>query len=575
MSKKSGQVPGYPYLSKRGASYRVRVQVPAPLKDAVGQGELIKSFGPDFARVKQSYHETIAAFLSQIEAARKVSATTSLGPNSAFKPNQSDIELACYAYFRRMAKSMRGKVAEPIGDLSRTRVNRAEGYRLMIENHLDAFESDAWEAMAIQADWLCEENGWLLSYGEPDFELLCRTMLRARLQCYRDELRRLEGKMSVDPDVDPLFAANPPLPGPVARTLGQLIDKFNEVREEGWSASTRKNYIIITRVLEDICGRQTPVKDIDRDFCRNVRAILTDLPANYQKFPSTKGKPIGDAIEIGAAMNLPKISPATVKSHLNKLGAIVRFGRDEGWIVGNPMANVEVHDPVHPSEKRDPFSIAHLEAIFSTEPWNGAPPLPSALRPSRYWVPLIALYSGARLTDICGQRLDEVIVEEGIPVFNFVHRPGVRRIKGGRSRKVPVHPELIALGFLEYVEAANRSGQQILFNDCKPDTLLKWGDATSKWFARKIKGIGVRGRSLTMHSFRHSFEDALRRAEIHDTPIGNAITGRSSAGVSKNYGSKYPVQQLQDAIAKVSYPGFHFVKGRGVNLRSNTNSKVL
>jgi len=432
----------------------------------------------------------------------------------------------------------------------------------MIENHLDAFESDTWETMETQANWLCEENGWLLNEGHEHFEFLCRMMLRARLQCYRGELRQLEGKMGQDPDADPLFGPEASRQFADAPTLGHLIDKFNEIRAEGWSASTRKNYVIITRVLEEICGRETLVKDIDRDFCRNVRSILIELPSNYQKLPSTKGRAIAEAIEIAGALNLAKISPATVNSHLNKLGAIVRFGRDEGWIVGNPMANVEVHDPVHPSEKRDPFSTAHLEVLFSSEPWNAPSPSPNTPRPSRYWVPLIALYSGARLTDICGQRIDEMIEEDGVRLFHFIHRPGDRHIKGGRSRKVPLHPKLIEYGFWEYVEEARRTGQEFVFLDAKRDRLGKWGDSTSKWFARKIKKLGLTGRRLSMHSFRHSFEDALRRADLHDTPIGNAITGRSSPGVSKNYGSKYPVQQLQKAIEMVSFDGFSFMQNK-------------
>lgn len=563
MTKASGQMPGYPYLSKRGASYRVRVQVPAPLKSIVGQGELIKSLGSDLAGVKRGYHETVAGFILQIEEAKKTFATASLASSSPASPSQGDIELACYAYFRRMAVSMRGKVAEPFGYAPRTRANRIEGYRLMIENHADAFEMDLWLSMATQAAWLCEEHSWILKEDSDSFKFLCRTMLRARLQCYRNELRRIEVKMSPDPDADPMFGSEPPKPKAIQKSLGALIDEFNAARGDRWTASTKKNYTIITRVLEELCGRDTPVTDIDSAFCRNVRAQLLKLPANYQKHPSTKGRSIGEAIEIAAISGLPIIKPATVKSHLNKLGAIVRFGRDEGWILGNPMANVDVIDPVHPSEKRDPFSISHLSAIFSTDPWTEEPPSPSAPRPSRYWAPLIALYTGARLTDICGQLVEEMIIEDGVQIFNFAHRPGERRIKGGRSRKVPVHSALTELGFWEYVEAARRTGQRSLFTDCKSDKLLKWGDATSKWFARKIKKIGVSGRNLTMHSFRHSFEDALRRADLHDTPIGSAITGRWSPGVSRNYGNPYSVIQLQAAIQKVSYPGFSFISGRG------------
>ncbi len=564
MSKKWKRVPGYPYVYERGSTYSVRVQVPRDVRGQIGKGELKRSLGGDFSVVKRKHHGVVAEFVAAIEAARSHSVAPSSAASVVVAPTDEEIEVACYAHFRRMVDNMRGRVAHPVGDAPRSRLNRVEGYQMMIQHHLDTFEMDAWSVMATQASWLCDEYGWVLDEDSETFAFLCQTMLRARLQCYKDELRRLEGKMSPDPDADPLFGPKPPKRLSAPRNLGDLIDKFNAARGHGWSASTRKNYIIITRVLEEICSRDTPVEDVDSDFCRKVCMLLTQLPANYQKLPSTRGRTISDAIQIAVANGLPTISPATVNSHLNKLGAIVRFGRDEGWIVGNPMSGVEVDDPIHPSDKRDPFSTTHLRAIFATEPWDTAAPPPSAPYPSRYWTPLIALFSGARLTDICGQRVDEMIEEDGVRLFNFVHRPGDRHIKGRRSRKVPVHPELIALGFWDYVEDARRAGQSNLFADVKRDRLGKWGDNTSKWFSRKIKMLALSGRKLSFHSFRHSFEDALRRADLHDTPIGNAITGRSSPGVSKNYGSKYPARQLQEALEKVAYPDFVFTSGSGV-----------
>lgn len=556
MSLSAKRVPGCNYLYERGRRYIVRVQVPRELKDALGKSEFKKSLGGDLALAKRKYHNVVATILAQIEAAR-CGAEQAGEPQAkaANQPTVEDVDAACYAHFVRMAVNMRGKVAYPVGDNPRELRNRTEGYREMIQGQVATHAYDAWESMAIDAKWLCEEHGWTIAQDSQLFEHLCKTMLRARLQCYRDELRRLEGKMGPDPDTDPLFGSQPPKRTKPAMTLGELMDKFTASRQAKWSASTRRNYIIINRVIEEVCGRDTSLDLIDDEFCDRVRSILCRLPANYQKHPALKGRPIPEVIEIAAEKGLPVIGPATINGHLTKLAAIIRFGREKGWIIGNPMAGIDVHDPIDPSEKRHPLTTDHLNAIFATAPWSHSFAADDP-NPSRYWAPLIGLFSGARLTDICGLLVEEMIELDGVRLFNFCHRPGERHIKGGKSRRVPVHPKLIALGFWDFVEAARKSGRRQLFPDVKRDQVGKWGDGTSKWFSRKIKSLGLRGRNLSFHSLRHSFEDALRRADLHDTPIGNAITGRWSPGVSKNYGSKYPVGQLQEAVTTVDYPGF-------------------
>lgn len=316
----------------------------------------------------------------------------------------------------------------------------------------------------------------------------------------------------------------------------------------------KKNYVIIFRVIEEICGKETPLADIDNDFCVGVRKILMQVPSNYHKRPATRGKSLQEAINVAAREGLPTISPATINSHLNKLGAIIRYGRDQGWIVGNPMADVEVIDPVADDEKRDPFKIHQLNSIFACEPWASGSAAASS-RPSRYWAPLISLFSGARLTEICGQLVSEMVEENGVRAFNFRHRPGVRDMKNDKSRIVPVHPELVRLGFWSYVEEAQKANRELLFPDVSRNQLGNWGDLTSKWFARLIARLELSGTALCFHSFRHTFEDALKEVDLHDTPLGNVITGRVSSGVSKNYGSKYTMAKRAEAMAKVHYPG--------------------
>ncbi|MEI6643954.1 MAG: phage integrase SAM-like domain-containing protein [Novosphingobium sp.] len=555
MSASKRRVEGYDYLYQRGHSYEVRVQVPQPLKAIVGKGELKKSLGSDMRQVGKKHPGVLAGFLAQLEAARESGSTDNHRPNhTRNRPTPEQVHAACYAHFLRMSRNMRGKVAYPTGDNPRTLPNRIAGFQSMIENQVSAHENGAWSIMAGDAERLCDEYGWTLAPDDELFYDLCGLMIRARTQCYRNEVRQLQGIRGPDPDADPMFGPAPPVPSKPSMTLGDLVTKFTSARDVNWSTSTTKNYTIIFRVIEELCGKDTPLADIDTDFCIGVRKHLLEVPSNYQKRPATRGKTLMEAIDIAAREGLPKISPATVNSHLSKLGAIIRYGRDQGWIVGNPMAKIEVKDPVADEDKRDPFKVHQLNAIFACEPWSSGPGA-AVTRPSRYWAPLISLFSGARLTEICGQLVSEMIEEHGVRLFDFRHRPGVRDMKNDKSRMVPVHPSLIKLGFWDYVEEARASGRELLFPDVSPNKLGNWGDPTSKWFTRLIDRLGLKGTALCFHSFRHTFEDGLKEIDFADTPIGNVITGRVSPGVSKNYGSKYTVTKLAAAIGRVDFKG--------------------
>lgn len=549
------RVSGYDYLYEVGRSLVVRVQVPSAVRPVLGKGELKKSFGRDHATAKSEYYRTVATFKDAIKAARgapmaAAGQTILLGVG----PSHEEMEAASYAYFQRIVMHLRGKNVSPDGKAAVGRKQRVQGFKEMIDHFADVYDADQWQMMSLEVDGLCERQGWTLDKSSAGYERLCRLMLRARLQAYKNELRVLEGFITADPDGDPLFGADPPIKSTSPQNLGDLLDRFKAARSLRWSASTTKNYIIIFRVIEEVCGRDTALRTIDHDFCIRVRDQLRLLPANYRKMPALAEKPLGEVIHLSEKNGLAPISPATVNSHLNKLGAIIRYGRDQAWISGNPMADIEVPDPIAPEDKRDAFTVEQLRTIFAARPW-GRPGDCILERPSRFWAPLIALYSGARLTEICGQRVDEMMVESEIAFFDFRHRPGDRAMKNGKSRKVPVHPELIRLGFWQFVEAAKVGGREMLFPDVKRHPLGKWGDGTSKWFSRKIRNLELVGTNLSFHSLRHSFEDALKRADLHDTPIGNAITGRWSAGVSKNYGTKYTLMRLADALAQVTYPG--------------------
>lgn len=543
---------GIEYLICRDGRYSVRVQVPKDIQHKLGRTEFKKAMGADFAVAKRNSHSVIADFQRQIEAARKAS-------NDDFKYSTSqtndigigEINSAVRAHYKKMGLHM----PAPFVLDRKTKIERLED---VMELQLSINADQAWSSASQDARWICEEHGWKLDENGPHFEYLCEAMLRARIQAYRDEIRRLKGNRALDAEADPLFSRDADEPSKFM-VLGDLIDQLKAEGELRWSVSTKVNYRIVFRVLEEICGRETPVASIDRKFCLVVRDALLRLPSNYQKKVQTKGKSISDAIEIGERLGLPKMMPGTINSHLARLRAIVHAGRDAGLIVGNPMVDIEVQDDIRPEEKRDPFSVEQLNQIFATLPWSNGPT--SAIsEPAKYWGPLIALFSGARLSEIYGQLVDEIIERDGQMLFDFKHRPATRPMKHNKSRVVPVHPTLVELGFSEFVKAARMSGRELLFSDVKRDARGKWGDAQSDWLSRKIAKLKLKGANLSFHSFRHTFEDALREVDLHDTPLGNQIMGRWSAGTSKYYGKGFSTAKLCDAVASISYPGLDLTR---------------
>src|SRR5207302_10507631 len=85
--------------------------------------------------------------------------------------------------------------------------------------------------------------------------------------------------------------------------------------------------------------------------------------------------------------------------------------------------------------------------------------------PFKRWVPWIGAYTGARLSEICQLRREDVLQTDGIWCVKFLAEAG--QLKNRNSeRAVPLHPALVKSGLLEFV-AASKPGP--LFCNLTPD----------------------------------------------------------------------------------------------------------
>ena len=179
-----------------------------------------------------------------------------------------------------------------------------------------------------------------------------------------------------------------------------------------------------------------------------------------------------------------------------------------------------------------PFELSDLQVIFRTPVFTEDARPTGGKGDAAFWLPLLALFTGARLNELSSLKVSDVAHNDIIGaqcIFIKAEKRSGKRLKTEQSERfVPLHPQLIAAGFLEYVSnyITERGANAWLFPKVAPGTTGK--SAFSKWFGRYIGAHGVTDATKVFHSFRHSFVDALRLAGIGGE-INMALLGCQSA----------------------------------------------
>jgi integrase len=190
-------------------------------------------------------------------------------------------------------------------------------------------------------------------------------------------------------------------------------------------------------------------------------------------------------------------------------------------------------DPINKRDKRSPFDRGQLYAIFNAPLYRGCVDGGRGYnkvgdqrpRNARFWVPLIALFTGARLGEICQLDATDIRTVDGVDciVVSLRSLNGTtdKQLKTTASdRLIPVHPTLIDCGLLRFAEAKRKAGEKKLFDDIETGSTGSRPVAFSKWFTQFLRACGAQRSRTSFHSFRHNFRDELRAARIdHDIAL--------------------------------------------------------
>ena len=217
------------------------------------------------------------------------------------------------------------------------------------------------------------------------------------------------------------------------------------------------------------------------------------------------------------------------------------------WINANPAAGIQtrVGGRKAGTKARHPFTGAQLRLILEKAEetqFGGKKRHADAL-----WALRVAIWAGARIGEVCQLRKEDVTVLDGVPVIMIRAEHPEQSVKNDNSaRHVPLHPA-IADGFLAHARGA---GDWVFtsFTHCKSHGRAGW--IIDAFPALRRGGCGLNDPKLTVHSIRHSFIDAMRRADIPEDRR-KCIVGHAGKDVHSRYGLGAGLKALASEVARI------------------------
>jgi integrase len=249
----------------------------------------------------------------------------------------------------------------------------------------------------------------------------------------------------------------------------------------------------------------------------------------------------------------------------------------------NPAAGVSaaIKKRGKAAEERDPLSDGQLRTLFEAPLYAGCrsrgrrlDPGTEIIKDHYYWLSPATLASGLRTSELGQLPVSGIIETEHGPHFHVTascepgEEAGARQLKSAAAkRKVPVHPLLIELGFLEYVEEMRAAGHARVFPHWKRGADGYYSSPMSKWASRMLARLKIKTQTTSIYSLRHNFKDALRDAAL--IPVAqDLLMGHASEQVQARYGSGQLRPREIEIFNSVRFPVLEAMVRRSQQQRS-------
>ena len=306
------------------------------------------------------------------------------------------------------------------------------------------------EALQLSLNKAVQERGIVLHPDDPAWRELELAFIKAQRSALDSIQARLRGELVVTPDLPKQAATTAK---PFRDTLSSALHRWMEGGGKA-ARKPRENSIAeaqraVQRFIE--FHGDLELQAITKAHARQFRDALAQVP---KALPHAIAKMRLPEILKRDLSTYPKRNAQTVNKNLNLIAGIMAKAEKDGFFEELPSWSNPFHVSfdIAPTEREpyEPFSLDDLNRLF------GSPVFTQGKRPvggrgeAAFWFPVIALFTGARRTEIAQLRVSDIRESRGIFFIDFNDEGEDQNLKNASSaRSVPIHDELLKSGFMD------------------------------------------------------------------------------------------------------------------------------
>jgi len=295
--------------------------------------------------------------------------------------------------------------------------------------------------------------------------------------------------------------------------------------------------------------------------------VQTKLPPNRKKSPKYRDLTIKEVMKLELSQKEIQ-TPQNINKRITKLSVFGNWGVRQGLLITNPFSGMKFSVKKQP-HTRQPFTADELRKIFKPETYlKWTIHFSHPYRKDRvsnhlpyYWIFLLGIFSGMRTNEMCQLRLIDIKKQNNI-WFIFIEDSEETKVKTENAiRKVPLHPQLIDLGFVDYVTDQKKSKRGRLFWELSEDRDGFASHVSRHYNQRFLPTVGVwKKYTKVLYCTRHTFINKLYSEKVDENVI-KTLVGHEKEFTMKHYGGDpFTPERLLEEISRVSYSGINWKK---------------